>query len=595
MTLVAYLTDAGVRRIKIFSVAFCSLLATASALPLSAYSQGLPLLDFSGRSGDKRPELLDEKIEPAPPALTTPAPSPAPIPIPKKPTDDLLKSVLVKKIEVTGSSVFTAEEFAKVTAPYENRTLTMEDLESVRRDLTLLYVNKGYINSGAVLPDQTVTAGVITFKVIEGKLSHIEVVGNKWFGSSYIRDRVARGADSPVNIIPLQDRLQLLQQDARIQRVHAELRPGGQPGEGNLTVRVEEKPPFSVWVAFNNYQSPSDGAERVITTVSHQNLSGHGDVLSLTYGYSEGLRLMLDTWYSLPLNSSDTTLLLRYRTNDTKVVDKMFSQLDIKSETDTFEITLRQPIYRTLNQEFALSLGLEHENSTTSLAGEWFNFSPGVKEGHARVVPLRFSQEWTYRSQQQVLAARSRFSYGLDIMGATDNSALPGDLPSGKFFAWLGQLQWARILDVADIQLISRLDVQRSNDPLLPAEQMGVGGRYTVRGYRENYLVRDEALVASVEARIPLVQNRSWADYLQLAPFFDYGSAKNVGATATVSTDISSCGLGLRWGATPLKGAFELKLEAEVYAGARLKTVAHTHDDLQDEGIHFQFAVSGNF
>ena len=593
MTLVVHLTDTRVRRINICTVAFCALVAAVSSLPLPAYSQGLPLLDFSGRAGDKRPELLDEKIEPSQAPLALPAPSTAPAP--KKTSEDLLEIVLVKKIEVSGSSVFTPEELAKVTAPYENRTLTMEDLESVRRDITLLYVNKGYINSGAVLPDQTVSAGVITFKVIEGKLSHIEVVGNKWFGSSYIRDRVARGASSPVNIIPLQDRLQLLQQDARIQRVHAELRPGGQPGEGNLTVRVDEKPPFSVWVAFNNYQSPSVGSERAITTVSHQNLTGQGDVLSLTYGYSKGLRLMLDTWYSLPVNAYDTTLLLRYRANDTKVVDKVFAPLDIKSETDTLEINIRQPVYRSLNQEIALSLGLERENSTTSLAGEWFNFSPGVKEGYARVVPLRFSQEWTYRSQQQVIAARSRFSYGLDIMGATNNSALSTDLPTGKFFAWLGQFQWARILDVADIQLISRLDLQRSKDPLLPAEQMGIGGRYTVRGYRENFLVRDEALVASAEARIPLIQNRSWADYLQLAPFFDYGSGRNTGAASTGSTDLSSCGLGLRWGATPLKGAFELKLEAEVYAGARLKTVDHTHDDLQDEGIHFQFAVSGNF
>jgi hemolysin activation/secretion protein len=215
-----------------------------------------------------------------------------------------------------------------------------------------------------------------------------------------------------------------------------------------------------------------------------------------------------------------------------------------------------------------------------------------VNNGHSRVVPLRFSQEWTYRSQRQVLAARSRFSYGLDLMGATSNNE---PTPGSKFFVWLGQLQWARIIDFADIQLTSRLDIQKSNDSLLPVEQMGVGGRYTVRGYRENLLVRDDARIASFEARIPLVQNKTWAEYIQIAPFFDYGRGTNLTGNTSGPSEIYSSGAGLRWGATPLKGPFELRIEAEVYAGYRLKDVDHTHDDLQDEGVHFQFAISGNF
>jgi len=52
------------------------------------------------------------------------------------------------------------------------------------------------------------------------------------------------------------------------------------------------------------------------------------------------------------------------------------------------------------------------------------------------------------------IAARSRFSVGTDALGGT----IHGDpaIPDGQFFAWLGQFQWARRLDVLDIQTLFR-------------------------------------------------------------------------------------------------------------------------------------------
>jgi hemolysin activation/secretion protein len=564
------------------------LFCLATILPsISAYGQNLPTLDFTGRSGEKRPELLEQS--PAVPSVTLPAP-PAPA---KESAGSLVKSVVVRKIVVTGSTVFSQEEISKITAPYENRNLTMEDLELLRRALTLLYVNKGYINSGAVIPDQKVVDGVITLRIIEGKLTSITVEGNKWYHESFLRNRIALGAGVPVNILPLQDRLQLLQQDQRIERMHAELRPGASPGESELTVRVEEKPPFYLWVAFDNYEPPSVGAEREMVTLAHRNLTGHGDILSFTYGRSNGLNPLIDAWYAVPITAHDTTLLFRYRKNDTNVVDAVFGPLDILSKSDSFELTLRQPVYRTLTQEFALSLTAEYEYDKTSLLGEPYSFYPGMDNGKSKVVPLRFAQEWTYRTQRQVFAARSRFSLGLDAFDATIHG--DNDLPDGQFFAWLGQLQWARVLDFRDIQLLARADVQLTSDALLPVEQVGIGGRYTVRGYRENLLVRDKAFIASLESRVPIIQNKRWADYLQLCLFGDYGRGTNVKVATSGPKEISSVGVGLRWAASPMKSAFKLRPEAEIYYGYGLRHVDVQNKNLQDRGVHFQIAITGYF
>lgn len=550
--------------------------------------QALPRVDPTGRSGDRRPDLLEEELPPSPPpSLKLPPPA-----LPKGEGQELfLEKVFVRKILVTGSSVFTPEELSEITAPYENRSLTSEDLESLRRALTLHYVNAGYVNSGAILPDQVIKEGVITFQIVEGVLSQISVEGNRWFRESYIRDRLAAGAGPPVNVNPLQQRLQLLQQDNRIRAIHAELRPGVKPGEAVLKVNVEEKTPFYAWFAFNNYQSPSVGAERGLLTLAHQNLTGRGDILSLTYGRSEGLNPQIDVWYMLPVTVHDTTLLLRYRKNDYAVIDEIFAPLDTKSESDIYEVTLRHPFVRTLNHEFALALTGESLQDKTFLLGEPFSFYPGVDNGESRVTALRFSQEWTYRTQQEVVAARSRFSLGINALDATIHSS--HSLPDGKFLAWLGQFQWARALKTWDMQFLFRTDAQLSDQPLLPLEQIGVGGRYTVRGYRENLLVRDQALIASLELRVPIIQNTPWAEYLQLVPFSDYGYAKNRDLPTPDPKSIYSVGLGLRWGVPLMKSPAELKLDFEFYWGYALKSMSTPDHNIQDDGIHFQLAVTG--
>ncbi len=538
--------------------------------------------------GIRPPEILPQFPEKKPPAMEAPV-LPAPLsPVPPAGPGQL--SVLVREIRVEGNTVLPQADILKVTSGYINRELTSADMEQLRRALTLLYIDKGYINSGAVLPDQKITGGIVTYRIIEGRLSDVEIEGNKWLRTSYYKARIPSGEQEPLNVNSLLQSLQLLQQDERISKLQGELRPGIRPGESELKLKVEEAAPYKIQLGFNNYQSPTVGAERGFVTATLLSLTGVGDMLSATYGGSEGQNPLLDFSYSLPLSSNDTTLFLRYRKNDFNVVEEPFAALDIKSKSDISEITLRHPVYRTPTQEFALALTGEHLRDETFLLGEPFSFSPGAHDGKSVVTALRLAQEWTYRTQHDVMAARSRFSLGIDALGATMNEK---GLPDGHFFAWLGQFQWARIWDAVDIQTIFRTDLQLAGDPLLVLEQIPVGGRYSVRGYRENELVRDNALISSIELRVPLVREKSWADYVQLAPFIDYGKAWNTNFPTPDPDYLLSVGLGLRWGLAFLKKPVPVKSEFEIYWGFRLKDVSTTGDNLQDQGIHMQFTLSG--
>ena len=556
--------------------------------PAGAAAQGTIGIDPSGRSAEP-PPLPQELPRPTRP------PSPILPPLPPPPPRELelvpRERILVREIRIRGATVFSPEEFERVAAPYVNRELTAEDLEALRVNLTLLYVNAGYVNSGAIIPEQTIADGVVTYQIIEGALTRVEVEGNRWFRQKYIRDRLTLGAGSPLNANALQQQMQLLLEDPRIARLNAELRPGLALGESVLGVLVEDRQPFRLLLQFDNYQSPSVGAERGSVTVENQNLLGLGDILSLRYGRSEGVDPQLDFRYSIPVTRYDTVVSFQYRRNDFDVIDEVFKPLDIKSETEIFTLAVRHPFYRTLSREFAVELVGERSTNRTFLLGEGFPLSPGAeRNGESTVTVIRIAQEYIQRSESQVIAARSRFSVGLDALGSTLHP--DRDVPDSRFFAWLGQFQWVQRLPVLDSQLIFRADLQLANNPLLSLEQIAVGGRYTVRGYRENTLVRDSAFVASVEGRIPLVRNTRWADYLELAPFFDFGNAWNVKGAPVEVSSLSSIGLGLRWALTIPAGPFSIRPQFEVYWGHALRDIPTSGGNMQDQGVHLQLVVA---
>ena len=556
-------------------------------------------IDPTGRSAEPPGPLKEEFQRPPPP----PSPVLPIVPLPSEteiPTQPGTVRVLVRDVRVIGNTAFSDAEIAEVTAPFKNRTLMTEDLERLRLVLTLLYINKGYLTSGAIIPDQDVTSGVITVQIIEGTLTQIDIEGNRWFRSSYLRDRLSLGIRTPVTLGPLQEQLQLLQQDRRIERVNAELRPGDQRGDSVLNVRVADKNPFHASMEVNNYQTPLVGEIRGVGTLVNDNLTGHGDPLRLSYGQSSGAFPIVDASYALPLNRYGTTFSPYYRRYGFKLIEPPFSPLNIKTNSEIIGMSLRHTIYKTVTDEVALSIIGEHLFTQSFLFNDTpdevtFNSFPGFQNGAATVSALRFAQDWTHRTLDTVLAVRSRFSVGLNVLGATIN-ANP-DTPDGQFFSWLGQAQAIKQYgeNLFGMQLLSRMDLQFTNSPLFSLEQVSLGGRYTVRGYREVTILRDNSFIASIESRFPLIRWGNGEPMVQLAPFIDVAHGWNIGdnrpaPTAPITSfpdTLASVGVGLRWNILPND-----KASFEVYWGQQLKHVPRISHTTQDHGVHLGIVVN---
>ena len=122
--------------------------------------------------------------------------------------------------------------------------------------------------------------------------------------------------------------------------------------------------------------------------------------------------------------------------------------------------------------------------------------------------------------------------------------------------------------------------------------KLGVGGRYTVRGYRENLFVRDNGLTASLEYQFPLFVDETGRDKynLKIATFADWGRSwdEDDALPTSDAENISSVGLGVLW--RPIDGLY-----AELYWGRDLDDKDLPTDTWQDRGFHFQVSYQLHF
>ena len=515
------------------------------------------------------------------------------------------RKITVSKFEFEGNTAFTDQELAQTVAEFTDRPISFAELllaeEAIRNKYTAGCQKETqqedtepqkapekpcYLNSGAfiIASEQFIAQDnvVVKVKVIEGSIERVDIIGLKKLNESYVRSRLQRGISSPLEREQLLKTLQILQLNPLIKNLSAKLNASSRPEKSILEINIIEADSFSIELFTNNGRTPSVGTWRRGIRVNEDNLLGIGDRILGEYTNTDGSN-RLDLGYTAPLNASNTTINLRGGINFTEVTEEPFDRLNIEGNSFNIEFGLRQPILRTPTQELAVGLSGTRQESITKLLGENFMLSSGADDnGSTRISALRFYQEYTKRTLQDVFAVRSQFSVGLDFFDATVND---DPLPDSRFFAWRGQGQYVRRL-ARDSLLVLRSDLQLAATNLVPLEQFSIGGLDSVRGYRQDSIFTDNGLFASAEVRLPILRVEEVAGILQIAPFLDLGVGWNSGEDEDPEDQtFIGLGLGLRW---EMGDDFSARLEY----GIPLIEVEDSDETLQENGFYFSINYS---
>lgn len=489
-------------------------------------------------------------------------------------------NLILKEVKVYGVTSLSNSEVESIIAQFLNQSLTIEVLRNISQKLTDLYISKGYLTSGAFLPEQDLSQGIAVIRVVEGTLEEINVTGLNHLSERYIVSRFVVDTNNILDIKHLENSIKLLSQNSLIKQIDAKLVEGSDIGKSKLLLNVVEAPVWSSNLLFNNYNSANSGELQGSIDISNQNLLGLGDHIATSYSISEGFNSFgID--YELPLSSLDNSLRFQYSNGDSEITASIFDDIGIRADAESFFVQYSQPIVKSLNREIDLFLTLDRRTSNTFIDDDVpFSFTAGPENGQSKATVLRLSSSWTERSSKRVISANTRFNLGLDLFEVTNNG---DELPDAIFFSWLGQVQFAQSLnEKRDVLLITRLVAQLTPDSLLPFEQIALGGSSTIRGYRENNKIGDNAVFGSIEGHLPLLRDSGIGD-LKLVPFFDAGTIWNTNRAEAET--LVSLGLGLVWEVNNW-----LRLELD-YGIPLIDDEDFDDNSLQENGIHFQLQV----
>jgi hemolysin activation/secretion protein len=500
-------------------------------------------------------------------------------PIPTGPRPRALPGAATRQVEAfvfEGRTVVEEAALQALARPYAGRPVSGAELEELRLQVTRLLVERGFVNSGAVIPDEPYRDGRFRYRIVEGRIGEVRVAGQGRLAARYVAERLVHGPDEVLHLPALQDRFQRLLADPLIARLNARLVPGAEPGRAHLEVDVTRAAPYRLSAFANNHRPPSIGEGGGGLTGSAWNLTGWGDVLDATLVSSRGSDRHSVGW-SMPMPRAGTLLALRRDRGDVGVIEEPVRSIDIASRVDSLDLSATQPLVDTMAERFAIGLVWTRRENRTTLLGEPFSFTPGEPDGVSRLRAWRLQVEYARRWPEQTLALRGTFSSGRTNIAADLAPALAA--PDWRYAFWLGQAQIVRRLDAwPGAQAVLRGTVQRSGDRLLPLERIAIGGVASVRGYRENQLVRDTGYLGSVELQVPVFGAGAPAHRLRAGPFLDWGRARN---QAEPAERLCALGVALDW---RIEG-FQL----ELHAAKRLVTPrAAGGRSLQDKGVHVQ-------
>ena len=474
----------------------------------------------------------------------------------------------LKKIVMDSSAVLTEAELAAITQPYEGKMVQLNDIYAIVEKINVLYASKGYVTCRAFLPPQTITDGKVKLLLVEGRTGNTTVSGNNYTKTSFITKRLHLKENEIANIKQVNKDL-LLFNATNSTQLRIVMKAGEKPGTTDYEITAYE-PKRDTWTIFeDNAGSDTSGEYRTGLFFNTKSLSGTCDPFSVGTVFSEGTRAA-NAMYTRSLGRSGTKMNLLYSTNAVKVTKGDYKDM-IKGHANSYAIGFTQPLVVNETTRTELSLDYNRQNSKTDfmVLGNRFN----IVDDSVQDFTLGFAM--TNYGASHVLY--QKHSYVRGYSERTPSSMLE-DSQNFGFYKFNGLYQKL----YAGGQMINlRADAQWSgSEGMVSSRQFYMGGMYSVRGYKENFLGGDSGFTFSAEYSIPVINRNTNA-----FTFFDYGHVYGNGQSDDQHSILASLGLGIR-------STINQYCSASLTLGVPLQR-SFVADEVSKTRLHF--SVSGQF
>ncbi|WP_442045443.1 ShlB/FhaC/HecB family hemolysin secretion/activation protein [Novosphingobium sp. YAF33] len=372
----------------------------------------------------------------------------------------------------------------KAVAAFIGAPLNRDNLQKIANAISTTYGQSDIAFFAVSIPQQVPTGGVLTVRVLEGRITRYTLDGKTRSTPTRLIDAQVKRLlrETPTHKSTIERTISLLR-DIPGQTVQASLKQTPTPGELALDLKVDRKQ-VDVTLNVNN-----NGIVNVTTGVQTQLSAAVNGVLREgdTTRFSGNLPFNPDRYqfYSLshatPIGSNGTTLGVSGAYVRTKTRD-----LNIIGEAKQGGIAISHPLIRSYRRNLSLSLSLDGTNST--------NYFLDTAFGGFKTRALRLGTVWSSIDKTGGYAISTSLSQGLDALGARPIEGYS----DASFRKANVQLTAIKELTKA-VSVKATLRGQYSGDRLPTTERFPLGGEGAGMAYRIGIITSDKAAAGSLE------------------------------------------------------------------------------------------------
>lgn len=492
----------------------------------------------------RKPPQSRSGARPRPPALPQRATRPPP----------LGEGVDVSGFQLEGSTVYRQDDLQPVFAPYLGRKVTQAELLALAETLTQRYRRDGYLLSEVVVPEQSVTNGVVRLVATEGYVAEVRIQGGGDIPVAAFEpfiQPIRQERPATANVL---ERNLYLMNDLGGLGVSSALEPiSGQPGAHALVIEVARNR-LGGAVAADNRGSRSAGAWRGYFDLFATGLTGNFDETAfraVTTGNRELNYLVLS--HDEPIGSSGARVGLSVNGSDSRASDPGFNS-NLETQSRGMAISASYPLYRTQDANVYLRGAYTAHNGKTDV--------PGFPVTRDRIRALRLAMTLdSVDALGGVNLLEVELSKGLRSLGASSNDDPDRSRENGRNDFFKTTIYAARLQSVAERwSILAAINGQIAANSLLVPEQFAFGGEQFGRGYNAAELVGDSGIALKLELRLSGGKPEALPGPYTVYGFYDIGKAwtrsprQDLGEVSSHSA--SSAGLGVRMNLGSSAGAF---------------------------------------
>lgn len=431
----------------------------------------------------------------------------------------------VDTIDIVGSTRLSDDLKKAIVRPYEGKCIGLGQINEIVRATTNLYIDKGYITSRVVIPEQDLGDGSLELQVIEGYTG--KIVRGELAGDINLRTSFPGLIGTLLNIRDIE---QGLDQINRLQSNNAKMRllPGEEAGSSVIVVDNKPSRPLSGSIGIDNHGSSGTGEIKGSATLVFDNPLHLNDQLTLTYGRNlekpsqNALSQNYAINYSVPWGY--WTLSGGYSNFEyASLLQGEVDSFDTDGDGNTSTLSLSRVLMRDQTSKTTLTGTLTRKDN--------LNYVEGTKlVSSSRVTTVAdITAVHTFFASGATFTIDGGISRGLTVLGAQNNPVFAGSADD-EFLLTHAGASFAKVWGVGAMAFgaNSNLTAQMSFDRLPGTEQISIGGVSTVRGFRNQsvsgisgFYVRNE-----VYAILPDVGNEPLTELLgSIRPYFgtDFG------------------------------------------------------------------------